>query len=701
MVEHRFLPRNPLSQYNVTGYHIGLLMVSDDLARNADPYEILGAITSGNAEVLVETGSTELTIESLRFKTFAGIDPRSWASVVVEGHMRIVEPGGFSFFDTFRAKAARLGLRSAADAVLVLTISFYGRRVETAGGTERFVEDLGIGPNGGTGRVWAWKILVHTVRSRFDTGGGTYDIEFAVYDHVALYDRIVRLPRSINAEGRLVEEVVAQIQTAINQARLQPVETLPSGSPVEYRIEIVPLTELVEGVPDGDKIAALVGENNLDPNRWIVNSDEPEHTGHQGTTNPEKPTDAKIVLTQGQPIDSAILALLQSTREGRVLMTRGTSERGSTANPEHDVGVAFKVEPVVERKGWNEELSTWNVLVTYKVVPYAWSPYFSNGADLAGVRNLGNEKLRAKIQKFIDKRRLARIYDYIYTGQNTEVIDIEIEFNLLWYVLISGYEDWENYNTQINTLISEQVLEHRRAEASSAVIGEKETKYAAAPTRIAPRRIKAAGPEAPDVIIGTPPGFDSVAVDTRLIGIPGSRLKREDYYTLFASAADTLRDDIRVDTYHGPTAAYASSVTKQRQDRGSSEAALVARAMAGDTPSADMVNITMTIRGDPYWLGEPHGSQRFLRYLPDEDSAAPYGTGEVLFLLRFGQPRFFEIGASQPLLVLGDVTAVYSVVSVEHIFENGSFTQRLEAIRNLRMKPLDLEQLRPPARRAL
>jgi len=110
----------------------------------------------------------------------------------------------------------------------------------------------------------------------------------------------------------------------------------------------------------------------------------------------------------------------------------------------------------------------------------------------------------------------------------------------------------------------------------------------------------------------------------------------------------------------------------------------------------DMVNITMEIRGDPYWLGTSNverdrqllgiieqsyaGAQR----VPADQTYAVYQPYDAFFLLAFRAGTIPDENTGF-MHLRDDVdffNALYVMVQITHVFKEGKFTQRCEATRD-------------------
>ena len=100
--------------------------------------------------------------------------------------------------------------------------------------------------------------------------------------------------------------------------------------------------------------------------------------------------------------------------------------------------------------------------------------------------------------------------------------------------------------------------------------------------------------------------------------------------------------------------------------------------------SNDMFMIELAIRGDPFWLGNPSSVSSMGSRKDIDESLADFEIGEPAFYLRVNFPHAMEDSTGRrpphPDFMMSGLFVVISVVSK---YENGVFTQYLEAKREL------------------
>ncbi len=107
------------------------------------------------------------------------------------------------------------------------------------------------------------------------------------------------------------------------------------------------------------------------------------------------------------------------------------------------------------------------------------------------------------------------------------------------------------------------------------------------------------------------------------------------------------------------------------------------------TQGTDMINLNMTILGDPYYISDSglgnYSAGATEKQNINTDGAMDYQTGEVLISVNFRTPidlntktGFYNFGDTKPVQ---QFSGLFRVLQVESIFNRGKFTQQLSLVR--------------------
>ncbi len=146
------------------------------------------------------------------------------------------------------------------------------------------------------------------------------------------------------------------------------------------------------------------------------------------------------------------------------------------------------------------------------------------------------------------------------------------------------------------------------------------------------------------------------------------------------------KDIITVSTELGPTTVpYQGNITTTAT-KGRSYFSAIMNQMYGSM--SDMVELDMTIRGDPYWLGEPDPQKRLSI---QAKGSRDLTNSDVYILMTFGFPVDYDDGGPEGNIDSHAGTGlakvetrengfngIYRVIRVENEFSGGKFTQKLQ-----------------------
>jgi len=118
--------------------------------------------------------------------------------------------------------------------------------------------------------------------------------------------------------------------------------------------------------------------------------------------------------------------------------------------------------------------------------------------------------------------------------------------------------------------------------------------------------------------------------------------------------------------------------------------------------STDLVNVEMTIMGDPYWMIDSGLSNYFakqseLNPMLTEDGTANYEGQDIFIYINFRTPADIDPRTGLAKFQYQDrespFSGIYRVTKCLNVFEEGKFTQRLTAIR-MRSQPQDFNGIK-------
>ena len=478
---------NLLNQYASYTYNISLHMLSVQtynrlIGSNANnpndafnyvPENVLvvsgGRLGLNNQISDIETGTTivqpqrhpfwqeNFFFEEVKLRTVISPTQASRGTNVVEGSMQIIEPNGFTFIN--RLIQTVLNVNPGTNYIFnpyMIQIDFFGMHGNTEGSTAAEQNPVRL-----DGLKKLFPICMTGIKTKVTNKGTMYTIDFVPYSHKAL-SRINNVtPANFNIPATTVEEFfnnnkTTQTATSISNARereltlrklrqdrqsLSPNDIDLVGGQLDTRIE-----EYENSVKAGVNVNGFCAAFNQFQQELIKDkqNDVPDEIeirfdpaiGKEKLTQDASVTQAvadqflkakNIILAQaGQgnqtiKFDGVYITVPAGTIIDKLIefVVRNSDYFLKQISPYGDISREtplswYKIVPRVELGPYSKFRKTFSTKTIYYVFPYniygASHPYVANGLPSAQVKK----------------------YDYIFTGKNTEVIDLSVDFNLLY-----------------------------------------------------------------------------------------------------------------------------------------------------------------------------------------------------------------------------------------------------------------------------
>jgi hypothetical protein len=315
-------------------------------------------------------------------------------------------------------------------------------------------------------------------------------------------------------------------------------------------------------------------------------------------------------FTQGQKISDIITNVILSST-----WAKQQAQKGSDANGMKDW---FKIDVQVELLKFDVAIGDWAKKYIFRVIPFkVHSTVFDNpNATPVGYDNVQNT--------------IVKKYDYIYTGQNTEVLDFEINLNYLFYTGISPNPEDKTKN-EANT--DNKGLDNKKTNKTKLLeSGNEKNQLTLHKTKLKKN---------PSLLMSMVGGSGSTDIEQKIA---------ENFYDAFINLSST-----------------------------------------------DLVNVEMTIMGDPYWMIDSGLNNYFAKQseqspLITEDGTASYEGQDIFVYINFRTPA--DINERTGLVEfsyndrVSPFSGIYRVTKCLNVFVDGKFTQTLNAVR-MRSQPLD------------
>lgn len=404
---------NPLNDYANYTYHIRFSMSNEIQAYNNINK------TSPNTDnltkvVIAESGVTAgFNIQSLSMTSKATGDGRSrgmWTNSMYT--MEVVEPLGITLIDKLYNSARELGAINYVTCPYFLEVWYNG-----------YDEDGNIIANNLFYNLY--RVVIKDINANSSSVGTRYVFTMINDNGYAELNPLATPPSNINITAATLGEFFDQLQYAWNT-----MSTNINGDGIRrnnYKIEY----------PTEWRSWTLKNPDVLKQNSRNV----PMHV----EINSNKTT---VTISRGQSIEVVIEFVLYLCQEAQLWMTGSDSPspgapslkthgliRYITIYPQSEIVAATPHDPVTLDYIRN---------ITYSLIPTETVKAY---VDMNTVKNASTPTIAEnKLKYMIDTNRLAKKYEYIYTGKNTEVIKFDFSINNLWKITQPNWLQSNSYD---------------------------------------------------------------------------------------------------------------------------------------------------------------------------------------------------------------------------------------------------------------
>ncbi len=621
--------------------------------------------------IFAASGETNLfTIKNMEIKSVIAPGWRAKNFLINQFEFEIFEPrGGALFYEAILEAANLLSIDNYINAPFYLELSWVGYDND---GIPLVIDDAEVRP-----KIWALKIV--DIKSTLSAEGSVYRLKAIEFESWTSANKWLILDHHLSIEASTVGEFFNGLETELNKSEEQSGiwRMYPDKFVIKVADEIKGIklkeTNATEGPQRMNSMSIFI------QNRTIV------------------------TIPRGYDINEILNDLMVASEDWvREAMSDGdinTINSGEKISKNKNKRI-WMLSSNIEIKEYDPAVNDYSKIITYNV-----STYYTTRANIdPGQLNKTEEEIQTNDKQLLQERSIGKIYEYLYTGQNTEVLNLEIDFNFMWTTNIPLYAGLQQVRSiDEGRVISQQDQNFQKTLAQ---------KYQALN-----KKFQALGQFLP----GERPGLEQnltsqlneVARELDKVREQRESLQEinnqvlidisKDREKLFASTVleDLGRKDSSKAVPLPIPVPYTSDGTRpDTQSRGIMEGShRPFRSIAASVlnqifyTSAELMQIDLEIRGDPSWLGKSGVEQRldeslFQPIVIEDTLADRTGREDILFVLEMKFSRFEN--AETGLLDFTDnpqqseviVSGVYQCVELTSRFQEGVFTQVLHAIKD-------------------
>lgn len=667
---------NILDKYDQVTYNFKFFMVSEANAIEGRVFDPANRIIIAQSGVTAKIGINDVIIDTVNapMKNARSATPTKFS-------FTLFEQSGASLLDNIYISSIDLGIANYTKIPYYLELKFKARQVADSAPIKE-----GTNVDNTISQTYLWPIIITAIETTITSGGSKYEISAAPYFDIAQTDQFGVIDKALTISASTVEEALTKITDALNERQKEKKVS------DRYKEDIYSIT----AHPD-------IGDLKLYDPAKVSNSGE----ATSGTSK-EKASDntkKEIHFDPKTSIIRGIENLVTASHGYQEFIKKSKTPNDNTSNKDKKETMKqlhrIITNTTILKTGYDALRGDYARKYEYIIMPYKM------GTLQAGPDETSTDGTE-KYQEYKRKKLLQKHYNYIFTGRNDQVLNFDLKFNFGWFVNIprqgSIFNDYvnnidgaesrlfpDNYKefvefkkkianalkhipsnpghdpTTVGKLHAEINASENLSEEEAEILKNLLDRRIRAPEETPPNNFKPSNRFATDVTIKDALAkYDNIDTLNRVLPL------------------SYLETDPDVDTSNSVEQAnlsgreYVNSMLTQAFSAG----------------GGDLVNITMTIKGDPFWIS-PATYQGF----PDSTtqigvktiSISDYETSPldanttisqnfILFTLRTPVQPDEDTGVIAPKVNSNVYNGVYAVNSTEHKFSNGQFTQELTCV---------------------
>ena len=695
-----------------------------------------GPAVNQDVIIIARTAETITTVNSLEFENVLGLTRGDRVNLGMKFRMSITQPQSTNLIRQIFLASQELGIERYQTHPFFIQVMLKGRNKDggLVGGYEpsdklnaaKLSSDAIEIP--GTRRLYA--VMVKNMQYKVDVGGATYDIEGTRYgdvaradDHVLVSD--IRLPGLKNFKD-FTERFTGAIQS---QQRHELGVT-------KYLMDQYDIAVIGEDTDEIEKILESRIITDAEDSELILNSDLDTN---KVTTEIDYDASITEVIEKHLTRTEYFVKSIKGIQE-RLSEIDNLSDEALELWDDVAIGKkAFTILPVAIPEKFDPLRNDYQRSFKYIIYISSWTTI---QAGILAEYNAPAQRHKQRVSYMMQNAQLSKKYSYHYTGQNLDVIDFDLTYNFQYvypYDQLHGiFKDLPDAlrNRILNR--SKDLAKHKKAQNELKVDFDKMAEDGVIDANENRRILQARGrflQEYTDVIEdgsvepdnGTLMAYETLVQEYNkdiqeynltVEEAGGVELKSIDSFAAISSnnqsnrileendraplnieitmgwklaetlkklneeSGETLSQAISSQFYSRTSDSDGGTTDVGNQDNAEAQR-ILENAFSGG-PSVDLMNVTMDIIGDPYWL--PHPEVDPLDKALEElgFAADPKAENMVLFQTLFPKEADRSTGFIPPVSERTDdiLTCIYRIYRIEHRFDNGQFTQRLHMQRD-------------------
>lgn len=612
---------------------------------------------------IAESGaSAQFFLDEMSVTSYTSINSMTRTMPHTGFNFTIHEPKGAAFMDKMYNTGQAIGTKNHIKVPYYLELEFLD-------------ESLTHIPGAG----FIWSINIIEMKTSVTADGATYIFDAISTDDFATTNHFAIIPATLSVSATTIGEFFNKLEAKLNDYQALTVGLYISEAD-KYVFNVDP------------EIASLEMVSNME-----FSNNQMESFGESSIE------DHVITVPKGYDIATISENLMVACDAWYHNISIPEEAREATSLVEHRGRVDFsrywKIETNINYKTYDTLRRDYQIEVVYNIIPYK---------TVRSNPNLGDQKdwIDSRNKNIINTFEVKKAYDYLFTGLNTEVLNFDFNMDLLWFSPLpnKGGEPNEldtgpSTDTTPSFLAAQSVRMSNAVTLTSAIESlDLSSGSGRAESLFASEELSAT---TNSILTAPNPFVDNM----NILEIRAQNTLNNGGRITKSSFVEDL-PNVRIPTSNGYLGTVQSlNVNPERPElaknfgvkgRNTFEKAFIAASLEYHG-SAEMTNITIEIKGDPFWIG----ASKLMRkqsalatnmFIPKtslaSDMYTDYTYQDNLFVLNMNSPKLENDTLGLYESVNNQLyTGYYQVISVTHTFSGGRFTQELTATKDMLSNP--------------
>lgn len=620
---------NILDRYDLSTYNLCFFFLPESEMKSSNP-------DFKKRIIIAQTGvDAGFYIDDLEFTSIIAPSYHTRTTLSSNYKFRIVEPNGMSLLDKIFISSSSVGIKNYMQIPYYIEISFKARNRTTSEPVDSSDAELGD-------LRWIEEISIAKVETNVSIYGTEYQFSAAPYSNISNTSQVSNIPDIITITSQTFGESIDLLAEVLNSRETNKLLTEHSKQD-EYIFDIAPEFRSMKLVDEGN-----------------INSQSDRTSNPNGTINNSTRT---FTIAKETPIAKLIDDLLSSCPQYQSDAKNSRAPEEYKANSNDEMKTIHRIITTCQVLDYDETRNDYQKKYTYAVVPYRVGTAVLDPAEL----QLSSKE---KIDQYKQQYLLVKNYNWLYTGQNDQVLNFDCKFRFSWHIPLPRHGAIKSTTEQISGQFSASVGTFGLTDEVSKKTQKSKTDAlkSSVSANNAPVIKYISDVEMNDSFVATSPGIGR--------NIPLSWISAD-----HSNVSNTIE---------GPA------------NQGREYVNILFDQLFVDFGAPNLAVIDIEIKGDPYWLGEPYNykgksfrsiSSSVAENKPSDAGFLKFNYSQIFFMLNIGVPAEYSTDTG----IINNISrslysGVYNAVRVTNKMSAGKFTQQLYAIKHPLIDSRDIDE---------